>query len=365
MKKVLIIINTSFVPYGGITTVIMNYYRKIDKSQIRLDIASSNEIDDQFKNELEGTSQYYNLGSRKNILCYSYRIRKIIEANKYDVVHVNGNSSTMLLELLQAKMKKVPLRIAHVHTSKTKHPLLNKILKNTFKKTYNYSIAVTKESGDWLFGSDYIILNNAIDVKYYTFNEDVRAKKRKMLGLSEDEIVLGTVGKLNVAKNQEFLLKVFEIVHRENKKTKLIIVGGGELEDNLKKLAKSLFIDDSVLFTGMVDDSRDYYQAFDFFALPSLYEGMCLALIEAQAAGLRCLVSSHISEASKMTDNVEFLNIENDYQEWADYILQNCNYNRKKLSDLAAITIQKHGFDIDYEANKLLNIYLMDSSVYH
>lgn len=358
MKKVLIIINTSFVPYGGITTVVMNYYRKIDKSNVQIDIASTNEVGNQLKEEISKYStNYYNLGKRKKVFHYTKKIKKLIEENKYDVVHVNGNSATMFLDLFPAKSKKVPLRIAHVHNSKSQHPRLNKFLKLYFKKTYNFAIAVSKLSGDWLYGDNYTVLNNAIDVEYYSYNTDIRKQKREELGLLDDEFVIGTVGKLNEQKNHEFLLRVFESVHKVNEKSKLIIVGGGDLEKNLRQLAKDLSIDDSVIFTGMVDDSRDYYQAFDFFALPSRYEGFGLSLVEAQSAGLKCVASIYVPDEANASRSVEFLDIKENYQEWADFILNNCHYDREAMALNAAKSIRKNGYDIGHEAKKLLEIY--------
>lgn len=357
MRKILIIITTGFVPYGGLTTVVMNYYRAINKKDLLIDIASTNEAPEILLSELHvNNSHYYNLGNRKNLFSYLHKLISILQKG-YDVIHVNGNSATMLLELQTAKIIGIPTRIAHVHTTKTQFPIINSLVYPLFKKSYTKAVAVSRDAGDWLYGSDYIILNNAIEIRKYVYSENIRKMIRKEYGLDESIFIIGNVGKLNTQKNHEFLIKVFSKIRVKVQNSKLMIVGGGELEKNLKIQQKELELENDIIFTGMVDDTSDFYQAFDFFAFPSRFEGLGLALIEAQASGLRCIISDKVPKEAIVTDQVEIMSIEGNYDDWAEYILSNAIYDRAMNSKEAEISIHEHGFDIYHEAKSLELLY--------
>lgn len=255
--KVLIIITTKFVAYGGLTTVVMNYYRALDKTGITIDIASTNEASEVLLQELlRNGSKYYNLGKRKYILSYARNLNKVL-GNHYDIVHVNGNSATMLLELFPARMNRVHTRIVHVHTTRTQHPVLQKIIYPFLKKSYNKAVAVSEDSGKWLYGDNYIVFNNAINVRKYAFSLQNSEKIRNSLGISSQTFVIGNIGKLNFSKNHQYLLRVFSGFKKSIDDCKLIIVGGGELEDELKRKAVELGIEKDVIFAGMIDDASE------------------------------------------------------------------------------------------------------------
>lgn len=356
--KVLIIITTEFVPYGGLTTVVMNYYRALDKTGIAIDIASTNKAPEVLSKELQNNeSKYYSLGRRSDILSYTRKLNEVFK-NHYDVVHVHGNSATMLLELLPAIINCVRTRIVHVHTTKTQHPVLQKIIYPFFRKLYDKAVAVSEDAGKWLYGDDYIVLNNAINVKKYAFSLQNREKIRNSLGISSQTFVIGNIGKLNFPKNHQYLLEVFFRFKRSIDDCKLIVVGGGELEDELKKKAVELGSGKDVIITGMIDDASEHIQAFDFFVFPSRFEGLGLALIEAQASGLKCIISDRVPKEAVVTNQVKVMSIDGNADEWADYIVQNMYYDRIKNSKNAAESIKSHGFDISIEAEKLRDLYL-------
>lgn len=355
--RILIIIDTSFVPYGGLSTVVMNYYRAIDKKDLIIDIASTNNAPQSLVEELKmNNSHYYCLGKRKRVFSYSKKLFTTLSRG-YDVVHVNGNSGTMALELLPAIRRKIPVRIAHVHTTKTEHPVLNMLIYPLFKHSFSKAIAVSENAGKWLFKNNYIILNNAIDISRYIYSDEKRKRIRNQYEIADSTFIIGNVGKLTPGKNQQFLLDVFRIVKDRYKDSKLFIVGGGDLEDDLKCKAKELGIDQDVIFSGMMNDASECYQAFDIFAFPSKFEGLGLALIEAQASGLKCIISDRIPTEAIVTPDVKILGIDRQEKEWADYILNNIYYDRKERSDCAKETIRLHGYDILIEAKKLRNIY--------
>ena len=358
MKKVLIVITTGFVSNGGLTTVMMNYFRNIDRTDLQIDFASMNEPDEKLATEIhKAGARYFNLGDRKaNTLKYMVNLMRLLHAEKYNIIHVNGNSATMIFELLPAMLCGVKTRIAHGHTTKSNYPKAHKVLYPFFKRTYNKAIAVSKDTGEWLFNKGYIVLNNAIDVEHYRYNESIRKNVRKELGI-DDKLVIGNVGKLNAPKNHAFLIDVFYEICRSRKDAVLVIAGGGALEEELKQKCKDLQIEDKVLFLGMLDDVSKAIQAYDVFVFTSKFEGLGMALIEAQASGLTCVSSDVVPEETAVTDYIHYVSLDKTAKEWAEEVLAVCDYDRVEHAQQAAESIRKNGYDIRYETERLLEIY--------
>lgn len=359
MKKVLIVITTSFVSCGGLTSVMMNYYRSMNKNGLKIDFASTNDdVQDELLHELEKNgSSYYCLGNRKkNLLNYINNLNELLKKKKYDVIHVNGNSATMLFELYIAKKNKIKVRIAHGHTTRSDYMLLHNILKPFFRRQYTLAISTSEDAGKWLYKDKYLILNNAIDTSHYEYNLQARNRIRQKLNL-ENNFVLGNVGKLNNSKNHVFLLEIMKCIINIDKNAKLILVGGGTLENKLKQKAQELEISQSVIFLGMRDDTSDFLQAMDVFVFPSKFEGLGMAVIEAQASGLVCFASNTIPKETKVSDNILYVDLNKSAYEWAQQIIKNRNYNRESFSKNAKESITKCGYEISTEAIKLEKIY--------
>ena len=357
-RKILIVITTAFVPYGGLTTVMMNYYHAMDKTGLQIDFASTNDPPDVLLDELKANgSQYFNLGSRKKQLFkYLKKLKAVLKNGQYDVIHVNGNSATMAFELMTAKMCGVSMRIAHGHNTKTSHEIINKLMKPLFTKSYTCAVSVSELAGEWLYGGDdYIILNNAIDLQKYGYDSEKRAEMQHRLKI-ENKVVLGNVGKLNEQKNHVFLLKVLNSLIKKGIDVYLLLIGGGHLEMQLREECKSLGIEDRVIFVGMVDNAADYFQAMDIFVFPSLWEGLPLSALEAQASGLPCIISSNVSKNVRCTDNVFFMDLSDGAEAWAKKAVEVSEHlpSRKDVLD----EIRHNGYDIQAEAKKLRKIYL-------
>lgn len=359
MRKILIIITTKFVEYGGLTTVMLNYYRAMNKDGLQIDFASTNDdVDSKLLKELrQSGSRYYCLGDRKkNIFRYVSRLSNLIKQERYDVVHVNGNSATMVVELSVAKKRNVKIRIAHGHSIKSNYAIMHNILKKYFRKTYNIAIATSTDAGRWLYGDNYVVLNNAIDTSHYRYNSKIREETRKELEI-DDYYVIGNVGKLNASKNHFFLLDIFKQIVEFNDNVRLLLVGGGELEHELKTRVEELEISDSVIFLGMQNDTAKYLQAMDVFVFPSKFEGLGMAVIEAQAAGLVCFASDVLPYETNVSKNIFYLSLNDDASIWAKSIVQRRSYNRKQLSECAIKSIKENGYDVYSEAKKLEKIY--------
>lgn len=359
MKKILIVINTAFVSYGGLASVVLNYYKNMDKDDLHIDFASSNlDIEDNLRQLLDQNgSQYYSLGLRRgNSINYFKNLYNLLKKEKYDVVHINGNSSIMAIDLFIAWLNRIPKRIAHGHTSASDFPVLHEIFKPFLNLFCTTRIAVSEKTGKWLYNNKYIILNNAIDIDKYSYSKYKDKKIRRELNL-DNSFVIGHVGKLMKAKNHDFLIELFNEYLIDHQNAKLVLVGGGELEEPLKLKCKELGIDRSVIFLGMRSDVADILNIFNVFIFPSLYEGLGMSLIEAQANGLKCIASKNVPLETNVTNNVKYLKLEN-IREWIAYLNTIKIYDKEELSKNSTKTITEHGYNIKVEANKLRRIYL-------
>lgn len=358
MKRVLVIITTAFVRTGGLTSVMMNYWRAMDKTGLSFDFASTNAIDDLLNAEIskEGCN-YYQLPPRKQVLNYFNTLRKICKG--YDVVHVHANSATSVLELLAAKKAGVPQRIHHNHNSNTKYPFLNKVLRPLFVYSYTDAIACSEAAGEWLFGKGkYIVLPNAIDIEKFKFNLHVRKRIRDEFKINEDEFVIGHVGKFVEAKNHGFLVEIFSKYHSKHPNSKLLLVGDGILRTQIESCIKNSGCADAIILAGLRSDISDLVQAFDVFVFPSIHEGLPLSVLEAQSSGLPCIISSNIDKKVAVGCDVVIKDLSDGDESWAEAISlfdfkksreERCLKNYKLITDAH--------YNIMNEANQLKEFY--------
>ncbi|MGN0240132.1 MAG: glycosyltransferase family 1 protein [Candidatus Weimeria sp.] len=345
--------------YGGIEMVVMNYYRHIDRSKIQFDfIVFEGSKLPQRKEIEELGGRIYEVPSLKNPSAYCRAVLGLFEKNRYDIVHANMNTLSVF-PLRMAKKAGIPVRICHNHSTagpgETKKNILKNILRH-FSRIYpNELFACSEYAGRWLYGdkASFRVIKNAIDIGRFRYDEKTRTEIRKKLGI-DDKLVLGHVGRFEPQKNHDFLLDIFHSVHQINPETVLLLIGGGELEDQMKKKAEELGLKDSVFFTGTMNDCAPYYQAMDAFVLPSLYEGLGMAAIEAQTAGLPCFLSDRVPEEADFLDSTYTVPLEQKPEDWAKLILEKTTKNKRLDTHLK---IQEAGYDIETEAEKLMDIY--------
>jgi len=360
MKKVLVLISTKFVTYGGLTNAFMNYYRNMDKTDLIIDVASTLDADEVLIKEIEcNGGKYIALpDKRKNIIKYIKKFNFVCRG--YDVIHVNGNSATMGLELMIAKKNKIPVRIAHCHSTKTSFPLYNFILTPIFNKSYTNGLAVSDMAG-WVYGKrKFRVLNNAIDTSKYAYNEQQRAKIRKQYGISDFDLVLGHVGKIYEAKNHKFLIQLFHELSKNEKNVKLLIVGDGILRSEIEDEIDKYNLNDRVIITGMQNETAPFYSAIDLFLFPSIFEGFGLAILEAQASGLNVLASEAVPRMVDIAKCVTFLplNIERWLSEALKKISDSEATNRILTSNNNIKKIIDKNYDIKKCSNELRKIYI-------
>ncbi len=359
MNRVLVVITTAFTRTGGLASVMMNYWRSMDKTGLSFDFASTNEIENILFEEIskEGC-QYYQLPPRKNVLKYFTELHRLCKG--YDVIHIHANSATSVMELLAAQMAGVPKRIHHNHTSKTQHPLLSKLLYPLFKCTYTDAVACSEPAGEWLFGRDkFVVLPNAIDIDKFKYDSQARKLIREEFKIKNDEFVVGHIGKFMDAKNHEFLIKVFAVYHSNHPQSKLMLVGDGAWRSKVEGWIAQNGCADSIILAGLRSDIPTVVQAFDVFVFPSIYEGLPLTVLEAQSSGLPCIISSNVTKAVDIGRDVIMKDLVDGIESWASAIDRfDYSISREERSSQNQELITDAHFNIKSEANKLLNIYL-------
>ena len=361
--KVLVITTVRF-RQNGITSVIMNYYRNLNKKIINMDFIGPNSIDSTYELEFsENNSKYIQLSSRKkNILKYIFDLYTIMCKEQYDIVHVHGSSHLIALELFIARIAGIKVRIAHSHSTKCDHKLLHKILTPIFDYSYNYGIACSCEAGKWLFNhKDFLLMRNGINLNKYKFNFKTRDSLRKELGLTENDFIVGNIAGFIPVKNHKFIIKIFSKLNKVDKDIKCILLGDGSLFDQIKDEVKHKNLSNNVFLLGNKMDAYRYYNVMDVFILPSFYEGFPMVLVEAQSNGLYSIVSDTVSDSTNLTRLITYLDIqEKNIDKWIEKLLElkNSKSNREEYSNDAQNKLKVKGFDIKDNTDHLFDYYI-------
>lgn len=356
-----LVINTVPTEKNGITNVIFNYMEAISHQDIQMDLLMINEAEQSYKDRVAkcGGESIVLCRSAKNILIYLIKLSRIINKNKYDAVHIHGNSHTMILELLAAKLGGCKVRITHSHNTTCNSITLHKLLTPVFNSLYSHGLACGKEAGFWQYGNrPFTVINNGVDTDRFAFNESIRKKIRETLGVSDKETLMGHVGYFLPLKNQKFIVDILSVLDYQFKNYKLLLIGDGELRSAVEKQVHNLGLQEKVVFTGNIDNVSDYLNAIDMILMPSLYEGLPLSLIEQQANGLQCVCSDTITKEADKTGNLKFLSLKKNESEWAQEVIDFIKLEgREQRSLKAIIDIKKSGYSIQEEASKLLKFY--------
>ena len=363
MQKIRVLHCVTAMNRGGLETFIMNYYKNIDHDRFDFDFLV------QRKGRFDYSDEIEKLGGRiyrvpafnpLKIKNYTSAIDSFFatHAGQYDIVHAHNNSFAMYV-LRAAKKYNYPVRISHSHIADVKSNLIRSCFvaynKRKLNKVCNARFACSRKAGEWLFGKkSFIIVKNAIDLKRFSFNLNTRDAYRNKLKIGEHDILLGNIGRFENQKNQLFLINVLKTLKEQNINAKLLLIGEGSLEEKIKKCAERGGVKDDIIFTGIVNNPYDYLNAMDYFVFPSLFEGLGMVVIEAQANGLPCLVSETVVHDCKVTPLVSFLPISNGSAiKWANSIEKKTIYNRGNyIKELA-----KAGYDINISSKMLEEIY--------
>lgn len=351
---------------GGLETFVMNIYRTIDRDNIQFDFLTNDKNGD-YSQEIRdlGGHIFYIPPRRNGIGAFLKNLKEFFlnHSGEYNAVHYHESSLTSIEVLYFAKKSRVPVRIIHSHSSSIMgsklHLLTHLFGKLAIANLATHYLGCSDKALDWMFRYTGIrkkatIIQNGINVNSFKYNPNLRRGVREKLNISQDCIVIGHIGRFSEVKNHSFLIDIFSnylIMHSE---AKLLLIGVGELQDSVKEKVKKLGITKSVFFLGMREDTAALYQAMDIFVMPSLYEGLPVTLVEAQASGLPILCSDTISKMSNITGNYSSMSILNSAKSWSDRIDVILN---KYIRNDESSSIIKAGFDINTATNSLIRIY--------
>ncbi|MGP6146561.1 glycosyltransferase [Jeotgalibaca sp. A122] len=332
--------------YGGIETFFLNLIKRINPAEIQFDFITSSEEPCSYEKEITdvGGENFSIIPWGKQPKEHIAAVKKIVQGNNYDYVWINTASASKVGVYEQIKAASSATIIIHSHGAsfeskrkgikrfvlKSMH-LLNK---RKLAKVADIKFATSKEAANWLFGDEWssntcYFIKNGIDSMRFTFDAEKRQKIRNDLALS-DQLVLGHVGRLAEVKNQSFLLDILKEIQLKHRNSKLMLIGSGPLEEQLKKEAEAKGIASDVLFLGYQEDAAPYLSAMDAFLLPSISEGLPISAVEAQAADLPCFLSDTITKEVAIIEDVVFLSIRESPEKWVDSILQRAQGRLRK-----------------------------------
>ncbi len=356
-------VNGGLMDRGGISAMMMNYYRHIEPEKIQIDFLVHGFEEGVHDEEIisRGSKIYHVVPKSIDFKKNTRQLKEIFTENRYDIIHAHADvGNAHILKI--AKSCGISIRISHSHsTSSQSTGMLRKILgelqRKMVKRYATHYFGCSKAACAWLYGKavNSVVIPNAIDAKVFSFDANKRAVMREQLMLG-DSLALCQIGHLNTLKNQTFSIRV---VHRlqsshPDSNIKLILIGDGD-QKKLNALASQLNVQDKICFLGQRHDISDILQACDVLLLPSLFEGLPVTLIEAQAADVPCLVSDKVStEAAIIPGKIQFLPIDEDGVDlWCD-VINTFSKQRRNVFE----QIKDAGYDIFEESKKLCELYL-------
>lgn len=342
---------------GGTETFLYNHYKELNTEEIRFDFIAYKDIL-AYEEEVKalGSKIHKITSARVNPFLSYKQMLQVIEENDYDVIHINISSFANIIPIVAAKKGKIPKIIIHSHNNGMEVDDLKIVIHNInkfiTKKMKVQRLACSKSAGHFMFGkAPFEVFENAIDSTKFKYNPEIRQEKRLELGVEDDSLVIGNVGRLHSQKNQKYLIDIFNKYLKLNPKSYLLIIGQGELEEDLKNHAISLGIQDRVLMPGFKEDINDYYNAMDIFCLPSIYEGLGIVGLEAQMNGLPCIYSDKCVEEVDISGKSLFLSLDNP-NDWVKSI----EYTRRIINEENRY-IQPDKYNLKTNAKKLEMIY--------
>lgn len=357
------------VGLGGAESRIMDLYRQMDRNEIQFDfLVHCNDLNrkPQFYDEeiLALGGHIYVLPKFKVYNYFTYRkaVQAFFAAHREFRVVQGHMTSTAAIYLPIAKRFGVPVTVAHARNAgvvKGPKGIATRLFRRGLADKADVLFACSKLAGEDVFGKKAMedgrvkIIHNAIDVKRFAFDERKRQETRDALGIA-DKLVLGHVGRFDYQKNHPYLLEVFAAVCKERPDAALLLLGDGADRSVMEERCRELGIADRVKFLGNRKDAERFYQAMDVFLLPSFFEGLPGVLVEAQAAGLKCIVSDTVTREAQATDLVTYLSIEDAPEVWAQEILKQADYVRRDTAG----ELRAEGFDVQSQAEGYRKFYL-------
>lgn len=340
---------------GGAETMIMRLYRHIDRTRIQFDFFTPDVGEVYYGEEIKklGGKVYISAKRSENLQRYCKDLCCLLKSKKYQIIHIHtSHVSSSLIPAMIAFSAGVKIRIAHSHNTYCAPEWQQKLLRPLTNVFFTKRLSCGQKAGDWMYGKkSFDVFPLPVECEKFKFTRIEREKQRKLLKV-ENEVVYGHVGRFAYEKNHEFLIHVFfEILKYEN--AKLLLIGSGNKETEIKELVRCLKIEDKVIFLGIVNDVHKKLCAIDKFLLPSLYEGFPTVILEAQANGLPCYLSDTITKDIALTNLVKFIPLAESAENWAKRIIKGSK--RANCEEYNELIAQK--YDVKILSKRLQSIY--------
>ena len=368
-NKLYVLVLITVMDRAGAETMMMNYLRNIDREKIQMDFLINRPDRADYEDEIEKLGSYvYHMCSLYPFKFGQYKreFRTFLKEHpEYKIIHSHLEERSCLAMKI-AKDMGVPVRIVHAHSVPKRFNLKFPVrlwFRQKLKGTYTHKFACGEEPAKWLFGTtdDVTYMKNAVDTEMFIPDEAVGKAVRKKLKIKESTLVIGHIGRFTYEKNQSFLVDIFNNVNKKHLDSRLLLIGGGKPKEEietkaaLKKKVQELGLQDKVSFLGIRDDVNELMQAMDLLVMPSISEGFPVTLVEAQAAGVRCLVSDVVSDKCNITGDMQFMSLDSGAEEWANKVLSfgKAEFNRAEING----KVRQAGYDIKENAKWLEEFY--------
>ena len=365
MKKIKVLQVLNELNIGGIQVFVMNVYRNINRNAVQFDFLLSSPKIGAFEEEIEemGGHIYRVTSRRESVVKNICDLKEFFRQHSdYDCVHCHFSNLSYITPLVYAKKVGIPIRIIHSHSTNLPNNIIHKCLHSINKKRINHLathfFACSDLAGTWLFGGSaayhkMVLINNGIKTKDYQYNKIIAQEMKEKLGVT-GKTVYGTVGTFCEAKNHPFIIELFASLYKKNKNAVLLIAGVKPDNEIMNKMIRDYDLQDSVKLLGLRSDIPNVLQCYDCYLMPSKWEGFPVSLLEAQASGLLCFVSSSVTKQAKINYNVYYLDLSEGVEKWTDVIESHMS-NNIRIENVNLII--EAGFDISKTAEKLLSVY--------
>lgn len=366
MKKVLEVFAEP-ISSGGQEKYVENMYTGMKDRTFKIDVFTPFKCDNEnfintFKNNGENVYTKDKIFGRDKSLIFKKELNKFLKTHNYDIVHIHsGSSLSLMYGCFIAKKNNIKKVIVHSHCAgieSIKHRIIKFFTSIIIERYADYYYACSNIAGKWKYNrnilkcSKFKVLNNAIDTDKIFYDENIRKETRKDLKI-EDKFVVGHIGRFTEQKNHRFLINVFEEISRQKNNAVLILIGEGTLENEIKLLVKKKNLEERVYFLGRRTDINRILNAMDVFVLPSLYEGLPIVGVEAQATGLPVITSNNVTKDMPISSLSTYLPLEN-YNLWAKKIIKVFNEHKRNSTTLI---IKDKDYDIQSVSNNLRDDY--------
>lgn len=347
---------------NGINSFLMNVYRNINREKYQFDFlvygTEHGDYDDEIKSL--GGKIYHVVSPGTNFLKNAKQTYDVMKKQKYRIIHRHTAVSFCWMDFFVAKLCGIKIRICHSHGNRCEKIWLHRFFYPIFIANITNFLACGNEAGKWLYGNkrEFYVINNGIDTKCFEYSEEKRQLLRSKSRIAPHIVVIGNIGRLSIQKNTLFLIDIFAEIVKIKKDSVCIIVGDGELMDKAKQKVKDLRLIDQVIFTGVAKDVQGWLSAMDIVVYPSLYEGVPVAVLESEAAGVPSVLSDRVPCEVDVTGLSKQVSLLLSPKQWAKEILIHLeNHNNLSARYMYNEILRKSGYDIKETSKKLERYY--------